>query len=636
MPATKREPITFAEAFGSVLLNRTGLAFSERLELHQELLDQELEGALRLDGFHGEALDVEDVPAAPTSSSGPETKGKGKGKKTEAAVPLETPSFSQDLEELMKLVRRLGPRNPNLCSAAFLHPFFKDLRLPELSVTSPLGEGITKFTALTYLDLSRNNLTEIDQLPPNIKFLKAYNNQVVRITCKSTKSLAFLGLGYNPLGEDALPQIIKRFPNLLSLDLCFTRVASLDAMTASSLPKLRHLCLTGSPACLLPFYRLTVLGEFPLLQALDGVVTSEEEAADASLLPYEVPPAAAEGEEPAESAVVPGGGPGWLRLRLELGKLREHHGLLLEALGPLETTPEVPETPEAGEEEPIKRDPLAEKCGQEGEMQLGFQLPDGSWVLSNPVKLAKKAYEVEEGEPPPPVVLKDGIKLARLRQESGEHLSFELDLRRGGLRSSEAKAIHDQKEPDVHGILDLCKWLRTGLLVKLWHLPPLPPPTRPPTAEEDAETAGGADVEADTAEVAEPVQPPERPAPVALGGCVVPLEIPFLQRTGQEMLSEAVREAGMRPASPEPWRHEFSDLQIVTMAQWLAPETQVPTIKGKAGNDSARTANCALLDLAVTLYAQPPPTEEPPESEEEAVAPPEAKGKAKAKAKGKK
>jgi len=128
-------------------------------------------------------------------------------------------------------------------------------------------------------------LTEIDQLPPNIKFLKAYNNQVVRVTCKSTKSLAFLGLGYNPLGEDALPQIIKRFPNLLSLDLCFTRVASLDAMTASSLPKLRHLCLTGSPACLLPFYRLTVLGEFPLLQALDGVVTSEEEAADASLLP---------------------------------------------------------------------------------------------------------------------------------------------------------------------------------------------------------------------------------------------------------------------------------------------------------------------------------------------------------------
>lgn len=635
MPATKRQPITFAEAFGSVLLHRTGLAISERLELHQELLDQELELALRLDGFHGEALVVEDVPAAPTSS-GPETKGKGKGKKTEATVPLETPSFSQDLEELMKLVRRLGPRNPNLCSAAFLHPFFKDLRLPELSVTSPLGEGISKFTTLTYLDLSRNNLTEIDQLPPNIKFLKAYNNQVVRVTCKSTKSLTFLGLGYNPLGEDALPQITKRFPNLLSLDLCFTRVASLDAIRASSFPKLRHLCLTGSPACLLPFYRLTMLREFPLLQALDGIVTSEEEAADASLLPYEVPQVAAEGEEQPEPTVMPGGGKGWLRLRLELGKLRQHHGLLLEALGPLETTPEVAETPEAGEEEQtIKRDPLAEKCGQEGDMQLSFQLPDGSWILSNTVKLAKKTYEVEEGEPPPPVVLKDAIKLARLRQDSGEHLSFELDLRQGGLRSGETEAIDDQKEPDARGILDLCQWLRAGLPVKLWYLPPLPPPP-PPTPAEDAE-AEGADAGAETTEVAEPVQPPQRPAPVALGGCVVPLEIPFLQRTGQEMLSEAVREAGMLPASPEPWRHEFADLQLVTMAQWLAPETQVPSIKGKAGNDAARTANCALLDLVVTLYAQPPPTEEPPESEEEAVAPPEQpKGKAKAKAKGKK
>lgn len=632
MPATKTQPISFTEAFGNVLLHRTGLSISERLELHQDLLDQELELALRLDGFHGDApLVVEDTPAAPTSSGG-ETKGKGKGKKTETTVPLETPSFSQDLEELMKLVQRLGPRNPNLCSAAFLKPFFKDLRLPELSLVSPLGEDISKFTTLTYLDLSRNNLTDIDQLPPNIKFLKAYNNKVTRVTCKCTQSLAYLGLGYNPLGEDALPQITKRFPNLLSLDLCFTRVASLEAIKAPGLQKLRHLCLTGSPACLLPFYRLTLLRELPLLQALDGVTTSEEEAGDASLLPCEMPQPAAEGEESLEPepAVAPGGGQGWLRLRLELGKLRQHHGLLLEALGPLETSPEPAETPDGGEEEDKpKRDPLAERCGQAGEIQLSFQLPDGSWILSSTVKLAKKTYEVEEGEPAPPVELKDALKLARVKQDSGEHLSFDLDLRQGGLCSSEAKAS------EARGLLDLCQWLRTGVPVKLWYLPPLPPPP-PPTPAQEAE-AGGADAGAEDSATPEPAQPPQRPAPVALGGCVVPLESAFLQRTGQEMLSAGVREAGMLPASPEPWRHEASDLQLVTMAQWLAPETQVPSIKGKAGNDAARTANCALLDLSVTLYAKPPPTEEPPESEEEAVAPPEQpKGKAKAKAKGKK
>eukprot|EP00930_Biecheleria_cincta_P044255 TRINITY_DN30383_c0_g1_i1.p1 TRINITY_DN30383_c0_g1~~TRINITY_DN30383_c0_g1_i1.p1 ORF type:complete len:651 (-),score=168.23 TRINITY_DN30383_c0_g1_i1:58-2010(-) len=650
MPATKRHPTSFTEAFGNVLLHRTGLSISEQLELHQDLLDQELELALRLDGFHGDVpLVIEDSPAATQQGStttgggggggggGGETKGKGKGKKVEATVPLETPSFSQDLEELMKLVQRLGPRNPNLCSAAFLKPFFKDLRLPELSVVSPLGEDISKFTKLTYLDLSRNNLTNIDQLPPNIKFLKAYNNQVTRVTCKSTQSLVFLGLGYNPLGEDALPKITKRFPNLLSLDLCFTRVGSLEALKASGLPKLRHLCLTGSPACLLPFYRLTLLRELPLLQALDGVATSEEEAADASLLPYEMPQPAPEGEEPPEAAVASGGGDGWLRLRLELGKLRQHHGLLLEALGPLEAPPTPADLPDGEEEDKPKRDPLAERCGQQGEIQLSFQLPDGSWILSSTVKLAKKTYEVEEGEPAPPVVLKDALKLHRVKQDSGQHLSFDLDLRRGGLLSREAEAIGmcDSKGSEARGLLDLCEWLRTGLPVKLWYLPPLPSPPPPAPAEEG--DAGAADAGAETAETAEPAQPLQRPAPVALGGCVVPLESAFLHRTGQEVLSEGVREAGMLPASPEPWRHEVSDLQLVIMSQWLAPETQVPAIKGKAGNDGTRTANCALLDLAVTLYAKPPPTEEPPESEEEAVAPPEQpKGKAKAKAKGKK
>lgn len=640
MPATKKQPTSFTEAFGNVLLHRTGLSISERLELHQDLLDKELELALRLDGFHGDApLVVEDTPAAPTSSG--DTKGKGKGKKTETTVPLETPSFSYDLEELMKLVQRLGPRNPNLCSAAFLKPFFKDLRLPELSVVSPLGEDISKFTTLTYLDLSRNNLTDIDQLPPNIKFLKAYNNKVTRLTCKCTQSLVYLGLGYNPLGEDAVPQITKRFPNLLSLDLCFTRVASLEAIKALGLPKLRHLCLSGSPVCLLPFYRLTLLRELPLLQALDGVATSEEEAADAGLLPYEMPRPATEGEESPEPAVASGGGQGWLRLRFELGKLRQHHGLLLEALGPLETSasPEPAETPDGGgeEEDKPKRDPLAERCGQEGEIQLSFQLPDGTWILSSTVKLAKKSYEVEEGEPAPPVVLKDALKLARVKQDSGEHLSFDLDLRQGGLCSSEAKAIYDSRSAsEARGLLDLCQWLRTGLAVKLWYLPPMLPPP-PPTPVEEAE-AGSAEAGAEDAATPEPAQPPQRPAPVALGGVVVPLESSFLQRNGQEMLSEGVRESGMLPATPEPWRHEVSDLQLVTMAQWLAPETQVPSIKGKAGNDADRTANCALLDLSVTLYATPPPTEEPPESEEEAVAPPEQPkgGKAKAKAKGKK
>ncbi|CAE7752697.1 unnamed protein product, partial [Symbiodinium necroappetens] len=98
----------------------------------------------------------------PGKGKGKEGKGEGKGE----GKSLESESgWSCDAEKLLRLVKRLGPRNPNLCSSAFLKSFFHDLRLPQLRI-SQLGEELLGFSQLTSLDVSRNSLADLPYLPP--------------------------------------------------------------------------------------------------------------------------------------------------------------------------------------------------------------------------------------------------------------------------------------------------------------------------------------------------------------------------------------------------------------------------------------------------------------------------------------
>ncbi|CAE8674098.1 unnamed protein product [Polarella glacialis] len=666
MPGKKELPIPFREAFARVLLHRAGLSVTDRVELHKELLDRELELALRVDGFAGDdqqAGDVAELPDDPlaaaasapaasaaaaagsASKAGGEGAGKGKGRgKGKVEGKSDAAGWSEDAEELQRLVRKLGARNPNICSEVFLKPFFQDLRLPGLCVSS-LGEDVCKFSRLTSLDVSRNALTDIDNLPPTLKLLKAYNNQVSKVSCKATPSLCFLGLGHNPMRQDGLAKLARRFPNLMSLDLSFSELVSLEECHSKLQPltKLRHLCLAASPVSLLPFYRLALLRELPQLQALDGPPTSDEELADAQRMgPASAedapaaggedavadPAAAASPEAPEVAAAVPRpgrGGPGWIRIAVQLGELQRHRGLLSEALMPAgaEEPAEAKEGEAAAADEEVKRDPLSEICGQEGELRVGFELPDGSWVSTSKVKLAKKTYEVEEGEPPPPVVLKDKLKLKRLRRSTGEPLCFELDLRSGGLMSASGRG----SEGAEVGLLQLHRWLQKGLSLKLFFVPAAPQPTPQADSEEAGEAPATGEGEGSAAgEVGSSLPPPPPPPPppeeVELGGCVVPLESTFLRRTEPEIVTDAAREAGQLPQSPMPWKLEVHEAQFVPRVQWLHPETQVPNPNPSKTGHGQRVAICATLDLVVTLYAEALPAEELPESEEEEVAAP--------------
>ena len=262
----------------------------------------------------------------------------------------------------------------------------------------------------------------------------------------------------------------------------------------------------------------------------------------------------------------------------------------------------------------MERDALSEKCGQDGQVRLTFQLPSGVWVATSSINLAKKTHEVEEGQPPPPVVLKDSLKLKALRQENNQHLHFELGF-----------GVDDGLE----GLRSLRQWLHRGLQIKLWYVPKAPVKVE----EEEEAGSGAADVTEAATDVAEAAgEVPATPEPakaeaataehVCLGGCVVPLAS-FLQRAASSVAGASNK------TCPEPWQHA-AEASAVSMAQWLNPEIQVPILKEK-DKEKEKPRSAALLDLVITLYALP--LEDVAESEEEA--PPPAP-KAKAKAKGKK
>ena len=271
----------------------------------------------------------------------------------------------------------------------------------------------------------------------------------------------------------------------------------------------------------------------------------------------------------------------------------------------------------------MERDALAEKCGQESQLRLTFQLPNGIWVATSSINLCKKTYEVEEGQPPPPVVLKESLKLKALRQESGEQLSFDLRF-----------------DEDLGGLRALRQWLQRGLQIKLWYLakPPETPEAAQPlqpleakvdTGMEDAKPADSADggateVAAVTGEDAEvvaeaapsSVKEDKDGVGVCLGGCVVPLSS-LLQRTPTSI------------GYPDPWQH-VAEVSVVSVAHWLNPEIQVPKERDKEKAEKVeKPAPAAQLDLVLSLYATP--LEDVVESEEEAPPAPKAKAKAKGK-----
>jgi hypothetical protein len=143
-----------------------------------------------------------------------------------------------------------------------------------------LDTGILAFTNLTSLDVSRNDLVGLQQLPAKLQLLHAYENQVEDLSGPALPSLLHLGLGGNRLTEYSLRALPDRWPSLLSLDLSYNNLkdAWLIAGCCQQL-KLRHLYLLGNPLVLKSYYRVLMVYANPNLRILDNHPVTESEFA---------------------------------------------------------------------------------------------------------------------------------------------------------------------------------------------------------------------------------------------------------------------------------------------------------------------------------------------------------------------
>eukprot|EP00929_Paragymnodinium_shiwhaense_P035039 TRINITY_DN18993_c0_g1_i1.p1 TRINITY_DN18993_c0_g1~~TRINITY_DN18993_c0_g1_i1.p1 ORF type:complete len:749 (+),score=251.15 TRINITY_DN18993_c0_g1_i1:180-2426(+) len=534
------------------------------------------------------------------------------------------PWGEEDHNELMDLIKKVGPRDPNLSCEAFIKPFFRSLRLQNLHIRE-MDADVAKFTRLKFLDISQNPLTCIEALPPCLTRLKAYNTQITSITCKQLPTLQFLGLGYTPLAASGLEQAANRFRGLLSLDICFTELMDVaeTATPLAALPKLKHLCLAGSPVSLLPHARLQMLKTLPQLQLLDGVAVTEADTLDAQHLRIA-----------DEEGAAPGSRLSKIRLELQPLGLTDARTLLgIPAKGLFESQCEMETvaaaaaakklTEERGEEiaplpVDLERDAVAEAC-KNGVLRLRIQLPDGAWTETAEVALTPELIQACEGDDKP----LDKFDLSKLKSKAEEPLFFEVPIAEEG------------------ELLRFSRWLRRGLAAQVDFQAAMPP-TREELAEraEAAASAAlapvkGKDAKAKAAakspeppkspegeeEEAEP--PPPQPEMSSIGGAVVPLDA-FLWRADSGVTPE-LREAGELPCVPAPWPVE-QEVRVVPMSRWLEPNVQVPLAERKLKKEWGKPGRpeCASLKMRVTLYAGEP-VEEVVEEEPD----PKAKGKKK-------
>jgi len=188
--------------------------------------------------------------------------------------------------ELNHIVKQLGVI-PDLCVEEYIVNFFKSLDLQARSIMSIDPMAMT-FSKLKVLNLSFNEVSRIENLPPNLEELYLNGNCVNEVAMNVNKpilSLVHLGLNRNQVRQPALTHIVKVFPNLVSLDVSFNDLQDMEAtMTwCKKLKELKMLSLEGNPLILSPLYRKIVSEHMPNIKVLDSVTVPAEVRRDAEL-----------------------------------------------------------------------------------------------------------------------------------------------------------------------------------------------------------------------------------------------------------------------------------------------------------------------------------------------------------------
>uniref|UniRef100_G3TH14 Leucine rich repeat containing 43 n=1 Tax=Loxodonta africana TaxID=9785 RepID=G3TH14_LOXAF len=194
-------------------------------------------------------------------------------------------ALPRDSSEEDCFLRELAIQNPLMIKDAFFYSYFRSLRLVNKGV-SMVDKGLLKFLKLEELVLSANRIKEVkaSNLPPTLKVLELYGNEITSVECLCAHpppGLQHLGLGHNKLlgALESLYVTANHWPNLVSLDLGFNDLTDLQSMVDSlhTLRQLRLLVLQGNPLALVPYYRGLTVDTLSRLCVLDDITVSPNE-----------------------------------------------------------------------------------------------------------------------------------------------------------------------------------------------------------------------------------------------------------------------------------------------------------------------------------------------------------------------
>lgn len=573
---TQRAPQTFTSAFEICLQNRTGISITCGGCRYDEL-QRDLERALRANGFAGD-----DPPGneALKQASEPEV---------EMSDDLHGP------KGLLDMVEKLGPRNINLSSEVFVKPFFRHLNLSQRNITS-LDEDIVKFKNLSFLDVSRNGMSRVENLAPSLKFLKAYNNTISQIVCGKQPSLSFLGAGYNALTTVGMSDLSQRFANLVSLDLCYNNLSNLRefVLDAQSLTKLKHLCLAGNPLCLLPYYRLVIIKHLPQLLLLDEQSVGEAEVADSQSISRD------------HLAV-----PQHINLAISFDKVFYLKRLLIALAEQLPGK----QIREDGIEVSISEEERIAQIAQRGRLFFKFKLPgtqndDASWIETTDVAIEEPPPEEpvvpakgKKGEvvEPPPKAPGEPIDLTGLRvvlaapsENPQEQALDSVDVEKSPQDSPLFFPLPIcNNDPDAR-LLELRDWLRVGMPVQALYRK-IQEPIDPEVAT--------------TTPAVEGEQPEEKPAtpapevPIVVGGGILSLSQVLwpMACSPEDLQTDATL-----PVIPPAFSIQPAALVLAPVQHWLDPDVQVPL----APSAKSLSDISASVSMDVCLYSKEATPEE--------------------------
>ncbi|GBG28209.1 Leucine-rich repeat-containing protein 43 [Hondaea fermentalgiana] len=187
--------------------------------------------------------------------------------------------WSEQCAELDSMVR--SRRNKSKTSFSEICSRLRTLKLRNCGITE-MDDNMQRFTALEEVNLCRNQLRCVKNLPGSLVSLQAFDNRISRLELSDSpvvsSTLIHLGLGFNQISS--LTPWIQDCSALVSLDLSYNALCNLGGTLVAlqeHLCQLRDLRLEGNPIALVPQYRERACLALPHLVSLDGITLEVED-----------------------------------------------------------------------------------------------------------------------------------------------------------------------------------------------------------------------------------------------------------------------------------------------------------------------------------------------------------------------